>query len=67
MLPTLVEPCSDDDYAVLFRFLPRYRGDEAAVARSLSIDDVIDVPVARGFCTVGQWLESLWHDERVAG
>jgi len=64
--PTLVESRSDDDYAVLFRFLPRYRGDEAAVARSLSIDDVIDVSAVRGVCAAGKWLQSLWQDESVA-
>lgn len=46
--PTLVQRGEGDDFAVLFRFLPRYRDDEATVARTLGVEDVVDVSIVRG-------------------
>ena len=63
--PTLGDPAADG-FTVLFRFLPRYRDDEAALARILALDDVHSVSITRTFRSLGRWVGSLWRAERTA-
>ena len=63
--PTLGDPAADG-FTVLFRFLPRYRDDEAAIARVLALEDVRNVSITRTFRFLGRWVGSLWRAERSA-
>ena len=61
--PVLVRRRADDEATPLFRFLPRYRGDEEALARAVGLGDVCDASITR---SLRRWAESLWREERAA-
>lgn len=61
--PALVHQAGRDGESKLLLFLPRYRGKEEAIVRSLKLQGVRDHAVARGFAALKGWLAGMLRRE----